>query len=152
MKVLVCGSRYFNDYDRLEAVLSNISGISEIIHGGANGADLLGERYARQNSIPIRRFPAEWSKFGKSAGPIRNRQMLRDGAPDLVVAFLAPNSRGTKDMIDVATKAGVPVEIIDIGNLEKLMEEMAAAPREGMGIRQPGEKCSYEKPLKGHST
>jgi hypothetical protein len=114
MKVLICGSRYFNDYNRLETILSDISGISAIIHGGANGADLLGERYARQNSIPVHRFPAEWSKYGKSAGPIRNRRMLRDGAPDLVIAFLAPNSRGTKDMIKVAEKAGIPVKIVEI--------------------------------------
>lgn len=78
------------------------------------GADILGGRYGEENKLSVLRFPAQWSKFGKSAGPIRNRQMLRDGAPDLVVAFLAPNSRGTKDMINAAKKAGVPVKEIEV--------------------------------------
>jgi len=113
MKVLVCGSRHFNDYERLRETLAGLS-ISELIHGGARGADTMAETFARNNNIPYRRFDALWELHGKSAGPIRNRQMLREGCPDLVVAFLAPNSRGTKDMIDASTKAGVEVKVISI--------------------------------------
>jgi hypothetical protein len=114
MRVLICGSRHFNDYEKLRRTLASLS-ISELIHGGARGADTMAETFARNNNIPYRRFNALWDKHGKSAGPIRNRQMLREGCPDLVVAFLAPNSRGTKDMINAAEKAGVPVKVIKIG-------------------------------------
>lgn len=88
--------------------------VTEIIEGGARGADSLGAQYAEEVGIPSRRFPALWGTYGKAAGPIRNTQMLKEGAPDLVVAFLAPNSRGTKHMISIAEKAGVPVKVIHI--------------------------------------
>lgn len=113
MRVLVCGSRHFNDYEKLKDVLASLP-ISELIHGDARGADRLGARYAKSNSIPCRSFPADWEQYGKRAGPIRNSQMLREGRPEMVVAFLAPGSRGTQNMIDQATKAGVPVKIVEI--------------------------------------
>jgi hypothetical protein len=113
MRVLVCGSRHFNDYDKLKEVLNGRT-ISEIIHGGARGADTLAGQYGEDHSIPVRCFPALWDLHGKRAGPIRNTQMLREGTPDYVVAFLAKDSRGTKNMIDQATKANLPVEIINI--------------------------------------
>lgn len=113
MKVLVCGSRHFNDYEHTSRVLSTID-ITELIHGGARGADTCGAMYAEANSIPVRRFPALWDLHGKRAGPIRNSQMLREGAPDLCVAFLAKDSRGTKNMIDIAQKAGVKTLVINI--------------------------------------
>ena len=113
MRVLVCGSRHFNNRALLSSTLNGIS-ISVLIHGAARGADTMAERYAEDRGIPVEAFPADWVTFGKGAGPIRNRQMLVEGKPDLVVAFLAPNSRGTQNMIDQATKAGVPVKVIDI--------------------------------------
>ncbi len=113
MRVLVCGSRHFNDYELLSSVLSEIS-ISVLIHGAARGADTLAGRFAEERGIPVESFPADWNAFGKAAGPIRNGQMLRDGQPELVVAFRHSSSRGTQNMIDQATKAGVPVKIIDI--------------------------------------
>lgn len=119
MKVLVCGSRHFQDYALLEENLDrihNTTPISEIIHGDARGADRLSESYAVKHGIPVRRFPALWDLHGKRAGPIRNHQMLREGNPDRVVAFLAVNSRGTKHMIEIAEKAGVPVQIVEFAN------------------------------------
>lgn len=120
MKVLVCGSRHFNDYDFLGTSLWRLYqerenfNITEIIHGGARGADTLAGEWAKNHNCPVRVFPADWEKHGKAAGPIRNAQMLKEGQPNLVVAFLAPDSRGTKNMIDQATKAGVPVKVIDV--------------------------------------
>lgn len=113
MRVLVCGSRHFNDMVLLTRVLDDIT-ISEVIEGEARGADTLARTWAELRGIPVRKFPADWNKHGKAAGPIRNKQMLDEGKPDLVVAFLAPDSRGTKNMIDQATKAGVPVKVINI--------------------------------------
>ena len=113
MKILITGSRHFNDYEQFSEVLSGLP-ISELIHGGANGADSLGERYARENNIPSRTFPALWDKYGRRAGYIRNWQMLREGTPDYCVAFLASDSRGTRDMINAAKEAGLEVEIINI--------------------------------------
>ena len=112
MKVLVCGSRYFNDYNKLKEVLDDLS-IDTIIHGDARGADRLAGRYGEENNIPVLRFPALWDKYGKRAGPIRNSQMLREGNPDYVVAFLYPNSRGTRDMIKKSKDKGLEVEIVE---------------------------------------
>lgn len=113
MKVLVCGSRHFNDYARVEGILSGYA-ITEIISGMARGADALGERYALERGIHCRTFPADWTKHGRAAGPIRNGQMLREGKPDLVVAFLAPGSRGTANMIAQTKKAGVKTVVVNI--------------------------------------
>lgn len=115
MKVLVCGSRHFNDFGKLSAVLSDC-GITHLIQGGAKGADRLSMEWALQNAIPQTEFKADWNVHGKRAGPIRNYQMLKEGKPEMVVAFLAPNSRGTKHMIEIAQKAGVKTIIVDIGN------------------------------------
>lgn len=113
MKVLVCGSRHFEDYNLLRTVLDGID-ITEIIHGGARGADTCANRYAKNHNIPVHRYDALWDLYGKRAGPIRNTQMLREGVPDYCVAFLAPDSRGTKNMIEQATKAGIEVKVINI--------------------------------------
>lgn len=113
LKVLVCGSRHFNDYSLLKSVLSRFN-ITAIIHGAAKGADTLSGRYGEEQGIPVQVFPAMWKEHGSRAGPIRNYQMLKEGNPDQVVAYLAPNSRGTKHMIDIAIKAGIPVEIINV--------------------------------------
>lgn len=113
MRVLVCGSRHFNNYELLESVLSEIP-IELLIEGEARGADKLGRQYAERREIPFIPFPAKWTEFGKAAGPIRNREMLESGRPDLVVAFLAPDSRGTANMISQAEKAGVPVKVIHV--------------------------------------
>lgn len=129
MRVLVCGSRHFNDYKLLEETLNDIP-IDTIIHGDARGADRLAGSYGERNNIPVLRFPALWELYGNRAGPIRNSQMLREGYPDYVVAFLAPNSRGTKDMIKKAKDAGLEVEIVNIAisPLEGNTEENPECP------------------------
>lgn len=117
MKVLVCGSRHFNDVGLLTRVLDDLGGnsrIEEIIEGEARGADSLAREYGLSHGIPVRKFPADWNQYGKRAGPIRNSQMLKEGKPDLVVAFLAKNSRGTANMIAQSQKAGIPTQVVQI--------------------------------------
>ena len=109
-RVLVCGGRDFTDWRGMYAALSALHdkhGFSAIIEGGARGADAGGRSFGEQNSIPVLTYPADWKKHGKAAGYIRNRKMLDEGKPDLVVAF--PGGKGTAMMIRIAEAAGVRV-------------------------------------------
>lgn len=87
--------------------------VETIIEGCARGADRMAEEFAASHNIPISHFPAEWNKYGDPAGAIRNRQMLREGLPGMVVAFHRQfnQSKGTWDMVDIARKAGIPCDI-----------------------------------------
>lgn len=110
MKVLVCGGRDYTDYDRLEDELNLVwrsYGEFTVISGMARGADSLAVRYAEEYDYPLEKYPADWDLHGKAAGYIRNKQMLDEGKPDLVVAF--PGGRGTDNMIKIAKQAGVEV-------------------------------------------
>lgn len=110
MRVLVCGGRWFDDEKWLEHelnVLDNKIGITSIIQGGASGADTLAALWASHREIEVRTYPANWAKHGRSAGPIRNQQMLDEAKPELVVAF--PGGKGTLDMMTRAEEQGFPV-------------------------------------------
>lgn len=109
MRIIVCGGRDFTDCDIVEDVLDRLhedERITQLIHGSARGADTLAGAWARDRSIPVTPMPANWKKYGKKAGPIRNREMLNQ-SPDMVVAF--PGGRGTADMVEQARRAGVKV-------------------------------------------
>jgi hypothetical protein len=125
MRILVCGSRYWDDYTLIESKLREFGGESAgdfpdviVIDGVCRGADCLANEAAHKLRYGALRFPADWETHGKAAGPIRNQKMLDDGRPDLVLAFHdnIENSKGTKDMVSRARKAGVPVEIIKHDN------------------------------------
>jgi hypothetical protein len=106
--VLVCGGRDFLDEVAVFDVLDEIhrkSTISKLVHGAARGADYLAGSWARNRGVTEVKCPADWSIHGKAAGPIRNRAMLRDYSPELVVAF--PGGKGTADMLAAASAAGV---------------------------------------------
>lgn len=111
MKVLVCGGRTFNDAMTLGSWLGGIhknnGPITLLIEGGAPGADFMARKFAEWIGIPVQTFRAEWDRYGKSAGPLRNKRMLDEGNPDLVVAF--DGGRGTANMIDQAKAAGFKV-------------------------------------------
>jgi hypothetical protein len=99
MRVLVCGGRNYDDAQKVSEVLDGIhreQPITELIQGAARGADSLACSWAMRNGIRIRSFPADWRSNGKSAGPIRNQQMLDEGVPELAV--VAPGGNGTADM------------------------------------------------------
>ena len=115
MKTAVIGSRTFTDFSLLEEHLTQHL-ISEIVSGGARGADTLAEEYASKKNIPLKVFKADWNKYGRAAGPIRNRDIV--GYAERVVAFWDGESRGTKNAIDLAKKQGKEVSIIPI-NKEK---------------------------------
>ena len=114
MKIIIAGSRNFNDYNLLKSscdnLLTQFTNI-EIVSGTARGADKLGERYARERGYDIKQFPAIWDKFGKSAGYIRNDEMAQYS--DMLIAFWDGTSKGTKHMIDLANKRGIKVEIVN---------------------------------------
>jgi len=105
MKVIVAGSRDFEDWSSLSAALDKEKDqIDEIVCGGAEGADLMGKRWAELNDIPIVYFYPEWDKYGKAAGPIRNKLMAEYA--DYLIAFWNGESRGTKNMIEEMRKLG----------------------------------------------
>ena len=118
MRVLVCGGRDFADEAHLFAVLDALHAanpISWIIHGAARGADSLAGRWAFRRDLSRKAYPADWATHGKAAGMIRNRLMLTDGKPDLVVAFMG--GKGTADMVRLARDARPPVPVIVPCNL-----------------------------------
>jgi hypothetical protein len=103
---LVCGGRDYKNTRQVWGVLRVLQP-SRVIEGGARGADTLAREWAITNSVPYRTFPADWDKHGKSAGAIRNNQMVVEGQPRLVVAF--PGGPGTANMVRLARTAGIPV-------------------------------------------
>jgi predicted Rossmann-fold nucleotide-binding protein len=115
MKILVCGGRNYNDFDKmcqvLDPIVQSIGELSTIISGCARGADTLAIEYALMNSMNIEKYPADLKKWGRGEGHIRNQQMLDEGKPDLVVAF--PGGKGTTNMIHRAKKTGVEVLVIE---------------------------------------
>lgn len=111
--VIVAGSRGFNDFELLTRKLDRLFVNRKptcILSGAARGADTLAIEYAKLRNFPCRIFPAEWSRWGKRAGMIRNREML-DHA-DALVAFWDGQSHGTRHMIEIASKAGIEIRII----------------------------------------
>lgn len=107
-RVLVCGGRKFGDMAAMTRVLDGLyPRPTLIIHGAARGADECAWRWACKHFVPDRAFPADWERHGRAAGPIRNRKMLEEGKPHLVIAF--PGGRGTHDMVQQAKTAGLPV-------------------------------------------
>jgi hypothetical protein len=108
----IVGSRDFDDLEYMRSCIPIISSqydIKSIVSGGARGADTLSEQIAKDLNIPFKHFYADWDKFGKSAGFLRNKDIVE--ACDVVAAFPLGESRGTKDTIKQARKANRPVFI-----------------------------------------
>lgn len=121
LKVIIAGGREFKDYRLLKGCcdyyLSNkfLEGVEiEIVSGRARGADLLGEKYAKEKGLNITKFPANWNKLGLAAGHIRNGEMA-DYA-DILIAFWDGESTGTKNMIEQARANGLLVRIVRYNN------------------------------------
>lgn len=109
-KVLVCGGRDYANQAYLTFVLDQAHksrAITEIIHGAARGADALARDWATKNKIMQTPFPADWERHGKSAGILRNLEMLKESQPDLVLAF--PGGKGTAHMCKIAAASGVRI-------------------------------------------
>ena len=121
MRLLVCGSRTWTDLARLRQVLDQVVSdhsdgqVVTVIEGDARGADRLAGQLARERGWRLERYPADWTRDGRAAGFRRNARMLRQGRPDLVVAFTVgplAESWGTADMVRRARAAGVPVHLV----------------------------------------
>jgi len=120
-RLIVCGGLDFADYERMKRELDALFAALEnvaLVSGGARGADALAERYAAERGILIRVFPAEWQRYGKAAGPIRNRAMLAYARKEqpLVAAFWNGKSRGTANMLRQARSKGVPCRVFLFGS------------------------------------
>jgi hypothetical protein len=133
MRAIIAGSRHITNYNHVKNLINNTVnllwtnrkiGITEIVSGGAKGVDKLGERWAEENGLPVKRFPARWDdlsvpnvfvkinsygkKYNARAGLDRNESMAQYA--DILIAIWDGKSKGTKDMIDRAKKHGL-VEI-----------------------------------------
>ena len=113
MRVLICGDRNWDDKETIEKYILSLPMGSVIIQGKCRGADEIARYYAFAYGYEYIDFPADWEKYGKAAGPIRNRQMLDKGDPDIVVAFHNDinQSKGTANMLKQAKERGIPTEI-----------------------------------------
>lgn len=113
-RILICGDRKWNDalmiYRAMQEELE-LHGPLIVIEGEAPGADRMSRIAADSLRFPVRRFPADWKRYGRAAGPIRNKQMLEEGMPDEVWSFHdnIAKSKGTANMVKIATEAGIPV-------------------------------------------
>lgn len=114
-RVVVAGCRDYNNYQEakefIDFCIQNVRKEHDLIFvsGACSGADLIGERYAKENGFSIERYPAEWDKYGRSAGPRRNKKMAE--VSDFVICFWDGESRGTKSMIEYAKALGKPIRI-----------------------------------------
>lgn len=115
MKLIIAGSRSFDDYELLTEQLDEICAkydITEIVSGTARGADTMGELYAIAHDIPVKRFPADWNRYGKSAGYRRNEQMAQYA--DACICFSVDNSRGTEHMINLSKQYRLKLRVVRI--------------------------------------
>lgn len=114
-RVAVAGCRYYENYEEAKEHIDFC--ISEIrkkytlifVSGGCRGADALGERYAAENGFMAEIYPAVWEKYGRAAGPKRNKKIAE--ISDYIICFWDGKSKGTKSLIQFAEKAGKTVKI-----------------------------------------
>ncbi len=114
-RIVIAGCRNYKDYATAKKFIDLcVSSIKKecsliILSGGCKGADLLGERYALENNYKIERYLPEWEKYGKSAGPKRNKKMAENG--DYIICFWDGKSKGTKSMIEYAKQLSKPLRV-----------------------------------------
>ena len=120
-KVVIAGSRGFSNYKLLKETCDKYLREKKkthnivVISGHARGADILGEKYASDEDLDLEIYPADWKKYGKSAGFMRNEQMA--DIADAVIAFWNGESHGTKHMIDIAEEKGLNVKVVNYGKI-----------------------------------
>lgn len=102
----IVGSRYYNNYNEFIPFVDQVVGTYgypiRVVSGGAKGVDTLAKFWAGNNNIPITEYLPDWKKYGKAAGPIRNKQIVAN--IDVLLAIVAPNSVGTLNTIKLAEK------------------------------------------------
>jgi hypothetical protein len=114
LRVLVSGARTWTDRETIRRELARLPVGSVIIHGDARGADRLAGEVAAELGLTVLACPAEWHKYGRAAGLVRNRAMLAEHRPQRVIAFhpAIEEARGTKHMVELARQAGVEVRVV----------------------------------------
>ncbi len=118
MNVIVAGSRDFNDYDLVKKELDKLWQVQglrygfNVFSGCARGADRLGERYAYEKHLSVIKFPADWERYGKRAGVIRNEEMAKNA--DFCIVFWDGKSKGTKNMIDTAKRYNLRLIVVGV--------------------------------------
>lgn len=115
MKVIVAGSRSIEEFEIVDEILNSIQktvNITKVISGTARGVDKLGEKWAHKNHVPIESFPADWNKYGKSAGYRRNAEMAVVG--DLLVCIWDGESKGTQHMYDCMVQLKKPTYLYNL--------------------------------------
>lgn len=120
MRLIIAGTRTFNDYELLRDTVKSFIGDCtdvEIVSGTAEGADKLGERFAEEFGYPVKRFPADWKLHGKAAGPIRNEQMAKYATD--CICFWDGKSKGTRSMINMASAYKIGRAIIMYLNMKR---------------------------------
>jgi hypothetical protein len=127
MRILFCGDRNWTNYKLIADIVADFKP-DVVIEGEARGADSMARDAAEYFGIPVEAYPANWEVHGKAAGPIRNTQMLKEGKPDLVVAFHndLQNSKGTLNMVTQARKQNIKVYVYTDGGLKTIYQ-----PNEG---------------------
>jgi hypothetical protein len=117
MKIIIAGTRTFDNKHLLSSQMDWILSQLDlqfcnihVVSGTAEGADKLGEEWAEERKITVSRFPPDWNKHGKAAGPIRNSQMA--DVADMCVVFWDGKSKGTKNMIETALSKGLFVKVV----------------------------------------
>jgi len=111
MKVIIAGSRGFKDYALLKQTMNDLDyDVTQVISGTARGADELGEKWAKENNIPVKQYPADWAQHGRKAGYVRNMEMVL--IADGLVAFWDGKSRGTSHTINLAKQKNIPVKVV----------------------------------------
>ena len=122
MKVIIAGSRHIDDFDTLQALIEGTGwDIDEVVSGGCHGVDMMGEQWAEQNGIPVKQFVADWIRFGREAGELRNREMAQYA--DGLILLWDAKSPGASCMMRESAKAGIPirhhVQGLDLKNVAK---------------------------------
>lgn len=115
MKLAIVGSRNYKNFEFVELKINEFMSdniVTDIVSGGATGVDNLAEEYAKKYDIPIIIFEADWKKHGKSAGPIRNKLIVREA--DVIMAFPTDDSKGTMNTINLAKKENKKVIIYNV--------------------------------------
>lgn len=124
MKTIIAGSRdipqdraYYGIGCCMGKMIKNGHPVTEIVSGGARGVDTFAKNISADYGIPFKEFPADWDKHGRKAGYLRNVQMA--AYADALIAIWDGQSRGTKMMIDIAMKKGMPVEVYRTDEVSK---------------------------------
>ena len=120
MRVIVAGTRTFNSYEQLLAAIEEFPyQITEVVCGGATGADALGKLWAEKNGIPVKMFVADWKKFGRAAGPKRNMKMGEYA--DAALICWDGLSSGSKNMASIMETLKKPCKIYYYKAEEKII-------------------------------